>query len=401
MIVGSTALRAHGVNLSKGDVDLDVWVVDSRHLKDYPSRCDYHIIPESVIEKVWHPSGYVTPENILTIKMSHLGWDIHWDKTKRHIIALLNLGYRVNLDLYYTLVEYWKGVHGDKSFLSLNKGKDKFFTDKVVYKYDHDYLHELAAHPHQPVYTKCLKEGEDVLIDKSKFDLLTKEEQILMFREEISVIAIERWVVNPEIVKPLSFYKAYKEALKRTITNLTKGWATDFIIMNIRELSKPDFKQFNNVNKRLEITMSVDMKDFEIVAEELGYQSIEEFVYEPASGDFDFGANYEWKSEHPTYRLKKSDIDLYNKLFKARNDEYETSYAEYKKSRKNEVGYEFLQQEGGGEGGSEYCFGVFKLKGKTYKAEWSYYSYDGSNYEDIVSTLQEVKPVEKTITVYE
>lgn len=359
MIVGSTALRAHGVNLSRGDVDLDVWVVDSRHLKDYPLNCDYHILPESIVAKVWHPSGYVTPENILTIKMSHLGWDIHWDKTKRHITALLNLGYEVNLDLYHTLVEYWKGVHGDKSFLSLNKGKDKFFTDKVVYKYDHDYLHELVAHPHQPVYTKCLKEGEDVLIDKSKFDSLTKEEQLLMFREEVSVIAIERWVVNPEIVKPLSFYKAYKEALKRTITNLTKGWATDFIVMNIRELSKPHFKQFNNVNKRLEIIMSVDMKDFETAMEELGFVDLEEFIYSLASGDINFG-------------------------------EGEVGF-----------GYEFLQQEGGGEGGSEYCFGVFKFKGKIYKAEWSYYSYEGDDYGDIVSTLQEVKPVEKTITVYE
>lgn len=63
--------------------------------------------------------------------------------------------------------------------------------------------------------------------------------------------------------------------------------------------------------------------------------------------------------------------------------------------------YEHLEQEGGGEGGSEYCHGVFKLKGKIYKAEYSYYSYDGHDYNGIYDTLKEVKPVEKTIIVYE
>lgn len=36
-----------------------------------------------------------------------------------------------------------------------------------------------------------------------------------------------------------------------------------------------------------------------------------------------------------------------------------------------------------------------------YKGEYAYYSYNGSDYEGILSTLKEVTPVEKTITVYE
>lgn len=54
-----------------------------------------------------------------------------------------------------------------------------------------------------------------------------------------------------------------------------------------------------------------------------------------------------------------------------------------------------------GEGGSEYCYGVFKLDDKIYKAEYSYYSYHGNEYDDIAYSLREVRPVEKTITVYE
>ena len=64
-------------------------------------------------------------------------------------------------------------------------------------------------------------------------------------------------------------------------------------------------------------------------------------------------------------------------------------------------GYEHIQQEGGGEGGAESCNGVFKLRDKIYKAEYRYYSYHGHEYEDIIDTLKEVKPIERTVTFYE
>ncbi len=64
-------------------------------------------------------------------------------------------------------------------------------------------------------------------------------------------------------------------------------------------------------------------------------------------------------------------------------------------------GYEYIEGEGGGEGQGEYCYGVFKLGEKFYKAEWSYYSYNGCEIGGIESTLREVEPVEKLVTVYE
>ena len=64
-------------------------------------------------------------------------------------------------------------------------------------------------------------------------------------------------------------------------------------------------------------------------------------------------------------------------------------------------GYEHIQQVGGGEGSVGSCNGVFKLRDKIYKAEYSYYSYNGYEYEDIIDTLKEVKPIERTVTFYE
>lgn len=82
--------------------------------------------------------------------------------------------------------------------------------------------------------------------------------------------------------------------------------------------------------------------------------------------------------------------DLRRKVLGRLMEEYKTQHT-----------YKHLQQEGGGEGGSEYCYGVFEFDGKVYKAEWSYYSHMGCEYDDIVDTLREVKPAKKTITVYE
>jgi hypothetical protein len=83
---------------------------------------------------------------------------------------------------------------------------------------------------------------------------------------------------------------------------------------------------------------------------------------------------------------------------------YAGDYEKYKQDlikMKEDWGYEHLEQDGGGEGGSEYCYGIFKLKGKIYKAEYSYYSHHGHDYDEILDTLKEVTPKEKLITVYE
>ena len=65
------------------------------------------------------------------------------------------------------------------------------------------------------------------------------------------------------------------------------------------------------------------------------------------------------------------------------------------------VGYEVVDGEYGGEGEGEHCYGIIKVNDKFFQASWSYYSYHGCEYDYIEDTIREVKPVEKTITVYE
>lgn len=80
-------------------------------------------------------------------------------------------------------------------------------------------------------------------------------------------------------------------------------------------------------------------------------------------------------------------------------------YNDAKKRFLESIGYEHIEQVGGGEGDGEYVHGIFKLGDKFYRAEWNYYSYHGFGgaweYDEMFETLYEVTPTEKTIIVYE
>lgn len=58
-----------------------------------------------------------------------------------------------------------------------------------------------------------------------------------------------------------------------------------------------------------------------------------------------------------------------------------------------------IEQDGGGEGGGEHCETVVQAGDKYYKIVYSYYSYDGYNYDD--ADVYEVVPVERLVTFYE
>lgn len=382
MIIGSTALRYHGIDVGEPK-DVDIMVTSRGSLHDRLVVEDTVLVTQEIYNSIYNSTGYVYPQELLTIKMSHMAWDTKWDKTKRHVLLLFGLGYRPDKQLYLQLKQHWQTEYSNKDHLSLAKTKTEFFNDHVTYVYDHDYLHKLVSYPGDPTYRSCLKDGEEVLVCKDSFDSLSYEQQLSMFREEITVIAIERWLVNPVNKGNVSWTKAYSMALKKVVTNLTKNWAADFIILNIGMLYKPDYTYFKHALNVLGVNMKVDLQPFKDILKKLNADTavnMDRLIFSMADNDL---RDFVWEFMDFPEGLEFGDT------------------ARLTANTVEEFEYEHLQQEGGGEGGSEYCYGVFKLGDITYRAEYSYYSYHGCEYDGIQETLKEVKPTVKTITVYE
>ena len=139
----------------------------------------------------------------------------------------------------------------------------------------------------------------------------------------------------------------------------------------------------------------LDLSVFEEFKEALGNDdSLDCFVYSMCAGDVSY------QNEDLEYP-ERGDRTWSDESWKKEYAEYRDTQAKFEEEFFSKYGYEHLEQEGGGEGGSEYCYGVFSLGGKTYKAEYSYYSYHGHDYDCILDTLREVKPVQKMVTFYE
>lgn len=370
-IIGSTALKASNFHRQEPK-DLDIWI--TKGFVIFP-KTDVYKVTQKLYDLVpTIDNQHATPDAIYTIKCSHFAYDIKWEKTKKDILWLKHKGCKIIPQLYTELKKHWKIQNGNKSHLSLRQKKAEFFDDYVHHKYDHDYLHTLVAFPNPPIYTRCLAQNEEVFIDKNLFFAMPFADQLQMFKEEITVIAIERWVIP----RGISWYAAYSLALKKTIISLTKNWATDFIIQNLDYYTKPEYSLFNHILKTLELenkTMN-NLKELVLALyKDLDIQeSLEEMVF--------------ILSEGSAFFTKKNETDYY------KNKDHSAKILK-------EWDYEHISTEGGGEGGSEYCTAIFSLKGQAIKTEYNYYSHHGYDYDDIVYTMKAVTPTVKEVVVYE
>lgn len=376
IIIGSTAMQYHGCATRKPK-DIDVMIDEE---SENISGFDCIRVPKHILEMIPHSNRFATPDAIYTIKCSHLGWDIKWQKHKNDVIVMKRLqNLKLIPELYETLVKYWKEINGNKPFLSMNKNKGEFFNDHVTYVYDHDYLHELVAYPNAPVYTHCLKDNADVAIDKDKFFALPFEQQLRMFKEEISVIAAERWLIPPKVIGKYHWRQAYSFALQKTVTALTKNWATDFLIKNLEYFVKPEYAYFEhlfNTLKEGEIIMSKKVPSGK--AKEIRNNILAEYAKKD-SHRFWYIDEY---NEDGTIDFDSNSC-LWDELTEL------STFGDFKR----------IEQEGGGEGEGEYCHFVFSWKGQLYKLVYSYYSHEGCNFDGC--DLYEVEAKEKVITVYE
>lgn len=252
LIAGSTAMQFFGYKVKPKD--LDVFYVKGTKKPELKSdrKVEYHAIPKFLFDGFETIQGYLTPESMYILKLSHAEYDIHWQKTVNHIHALkrdLKTKYYANSDVFlflpqkhkeqfYNLKAYWRTIHKSKDKVKLAVKKDEFFNKKVSRKYDHDFLHEVVKYKDKPMYRKCLKDGHEVFLDEDKFKRLDRGEQLILAREEIYVIALERFLIPNNF--NMCEHEAYKMALKKLVTTMSRGWFPTFIVDNYNILCKID-----------------------------------------------------------------------------------------------------------------------------------------------------------------
>ena len=266
MIVGSKAIQKCYPNFREPK-DLDIWIYKQGDLSGFS-------IKSKIKTEIWSAEdypvlGYIlnkykNPEFcplglLLTIKLSHSFWNLSsFDKTLWDINFLKEKGYdkAIDWESFDSLYSLWLGIHGAKKG-KLNKKNGEFFKDNVKRKYSHDAIHDIIKYYDDcPMYLKIKKDPSSALTSWDLFDALPLSEKLKVCREEISVLALERFLIPSEFSMPTNL--AWRNATKNMICGIWRGkWAT-FLSLNYGDLRVPDkdhdfVKMFDNAVKENKI----------------------------------------------------------------------------------------------------------------------------------------------------
>lgn len=187
----------------------------------------------------WAWGDVATADELYTIKVSHSFWPNRWPKHIQDIAWMQEHGAKLIPELYDLLYLIWVEHYGRKR-ARLPKGAtaDTFFTGSVERKYDHDSIHASVAYYNEPLYKAILADGEQVAVDRAKFESLSHLDKLRLAREEMYATALERILIPDEYTS--SSLRAYRWSLQQTVTSFSKGWFPLFIVENARYLLRPE-----------------------------------------------------------------------------------------------------------------------------------------------------------------
>lgn len=234
LLVGSTAIKHHYPDFKRDPKDIDYLVPEKM---DTTKSVEYLTNPI-----LGNLEGIASPDILYTLKISHVvGWDINWDKHMFDIQFLKKKGCKLNKSLFNDLHKYWEETHGKNKRSDLDMTAESFFNNAI--NTPHDYYHTILKEI--PTYTKVLKDNAEVSVCEEKFNTLSFDEKCELVREEVMVMAYERYN------KSLSYISAYSKMLKKFTLNHAPLWEAIFIVENYVPLHRPKFNYFEKINQHL------------------------------------------------------------------------------------------------------------------------------------------------------
>ncbi len=183
----------------------------------------------------------LVPNHLYTLKISHIFWDIKWEKTIFDIVFLKKKGCVLDRHLLEELYSYWLEYHGEPKKSNLTMKTDEFF-DNALKEYDHDELHTII-NP-KPLYTKITVNDGTVATSKELWDELSHENKLELIREECMVMSFER-------LHDRDYRSAYIWMLKKLILNHLPLYQGLFAVENYNELRLPKYNYVEKINNGL------------------------------------------------------------------------------------------------------------------------------------------------------
>lgn len=244
LLIGSRALVEHGVDIGRKPLDYDYichyeeyhdFVKTNKPQAAYPLNGTHMVAKLNGImyefEIAWEGTSAedilkVEGENkvaslamLRLLKESHKYKrnSPHFHKTMRDVKLLRGIT-KIPAELKSLLKKREKETY-TYAHPKLNQNKKDFFTDAVDYKYEHDDIHLAIAIEDRPAYTYFSKDGQEVLSDMKKWDVLPFNIKLNAAIEEVGVLALERSIV-PFNTDP---YAAFKFALAKLSTSISSG----------------------------------------------------------------------------------------------------------------------------------------------------------------------------------
>lgn len=237
LIIGSSAIKYYYPDFKREPKDIDIAVLNQRKREGIK---EYLVNP--VILK-YQNDGYLDPNLLLSLKISHLFWNINWEKHLFDVQFLLSKNCTYNIDLIIELRSFWDSFLPKIRRSNLEMNKEDFFKNKVNETTDqHDYLHTLLADI--PAYTLLLKEGCEVELDEKKWHNLSFDKKHDVIFEETSVMAFERY-------KTIDYRVAYNRQLKDNIIKHFPFYIAVWTIENYPKIEKPKFNFKTKIEKKL------------------------------------------------------------------------------------------------------------------------------------------------------
>jgi hypothetical protein len=241
LVIGSTAIKHNYPDFPRTPSDLDYIVEDS---SAHQKQKDIEFLENPILFKM-QSEGFIDMDTLLSLKISHMFWDLNWDKHMFDIQFLLKKGHTFDLGLVNLFRDYWEETKPKIRRSKLVMTKEDFFNNAVNEDTnEHDYLHTIINPI--PMYTRLLKEGCEVELDESKWVALSFEDKCAVVFEETAVMAWERY-------KDIDYRAAYKRQLKDNIIKHFPPYIAIFAIENYIKVERPIFNFKTKIDNELQL----------------------------------------------------------------------------------------------------------------------------------------------------